>query len=179
MFQTFGDGVDHPLSKRADASIEESAIAFVQSRVGVDAKAVHLRSKFEGDVSRVIYFKQQVNGVPVANAVANVAFNKANKISAFGSSFLKPKKTAAARPSVSVQEAIATAEKLLDGTHTADLPAPELEYFAKDDGSLVLTHSFQVHNEEAGTAYEAFIDAHTGELVSVVDFVAQATVSLF
>ena len=30
------------------------------------------------------------NGVPVANAVANVAFNKANKVVSFGSSFVKP-----------------------------------------------------------------------------------------
>ena len=30
------------------------------------------------------------NGVPVANAVANIAFNNANKVVSFGSSFVKP-----------------------------------------------------------------------------------------
>ncbi len=30
------------------------------------------------------------NGIPIANAVANVAFNKANKVVSFGSSFVKP-----------------------------------------------------------------------------------------
>ena len=59
----------------------------------------------------------------------------------------------------------------------ADEPSePQLEYFAKDDDSAVLTHSFQVRNEEAGTWFEAFVDAHTGELVSVTDFVAKASV---
>ena len=32
------------------------------------------------------------DGVPLANAVANVAFNKDNKVVSFGSSFIKPSK---------------------------------------------------------------------------------------
>jgi extracellular elastinolytic metalloproteinase len=47
---------------------------------------------------------------------------------------------------------------------------------AKKDGSAALAHSFQVNNEESGAWYEAFVDAHSGELLSVVDFVAQASV---
>ncbi len=61
----------------------------MQSRVGVDAEEVHLRSKTANEATNIVYFKQRVNGVPVANAVANVAFNKNNKVSAFGSSFVK------------------------------------------------------------------------------------------
>ena len=78
------------MSKRSDASVEDSAVAFVQSRHGVDSDAVHVRSSFEGETASHVYFKQAVNGVPVANAVANVAFNKANKVVSFGSSFVKP-----------------------------------------------------------------------------------------
>ncbi|KAI0765479.1 Fungalysin metallopeptidase-domain-containing protein [Fomes fomentarius] len=166
-YETFGEGIDHPLSKRADASLEDSATAFVQSRVGVDAEEVHLRSKTANEATNIVYFKQRVNGVPVANAVANVAFNKNNKVSAFGSSFVKSTKAAAAEPSISSDEAIATAESKLNGKYDAEnFPEPQLEYFAKDDDSLVLTHSFQVRNEEAGTWYEAFVDAHTGDIVS-------------
>jgi len=36
----------------------------------------------------MVYFSQ--DGVPFANAVANVAFNQDNKVIAFGSSFVKP-----------------------------------------------------------------------------------------
>ncbi|KAI0692817.1 Fungalysin metallopeptidase-domain-containing protein [Cerioporus squamosus] len=175
-YETFGEGIDHPLSKRSDASLEDSAVAFVQSRHGVDADAVHVRSSFESEAASHVYFKQAVNGIPVANAVANVAFNKDNKVAAFGSSFVKTSKVAAATPSVSVEDAIAVAEKQLNGKFDADnFPEPQLEYFAKDDGSLVLTRSFQVRNEEASTWFEAFVDAHTGELVSVVDFVSKAS----
>lgn len=125
-----------------------------------------------------MYFRQKVNGVPVANAVANVAFNKENKIASFGSSFVKAKKIAAPTPSISVEDAIAAAQRQLNGEYnTGEFPEPQLEYVARDDDSLVLTHSFQVANEKTGTWYEAFIDAHSGELVSVVDFVARASVS--
>ena len=139
---------------------------------------MHLRSSFESDTARHVYVKQQANGIPFANAVANVAFNKDNKVAAFGSSFVKVSKVAAAQPSVTVENAIATAEKQLDGTFDKEnFPAPQLEYFAKDDGSVVLTHSFQVRNEDKNTWYEAFVDAHSGELVSITDFVAKASVS--
>ncbi|KAI0824948.1 Fungalysin metallopeptidase-domain-containing protein [Trametes gibbosa] len=176
-FETFGEGIEHPLSKRADASVEDSAIAFIQSRAGVDPEAVHIRSAFEGEAAHHVYVKQQLNGIPFANAVANIAFNKDNKVVAFGSSFVKvPQKKLAATPSVQVEDAISSAEKLLSGTHDAEnFPSPTLEWFAKEDGSITLTHVFQVRNEDAGTWYEAFVDAHTGDLVSVTDFVNKAS----
>ncbi|EIW51569.1 uncharacterized protein TRAVEDRAFT_176097 [Trametes versicolor FP-101664 SS1] len=176
-FETFGAGIDHPLSKRADASIEDSAIAFVQSRAGVDSDAVHVRSAFEGEVAHHVYVKQQLAGIPFANAVANVAFNKDNKVVAFGSSFVQvPKAKLATTPSVAVADAIAAAEELLSGTHDAEnFPEPTLEWFAKEDGSVALTHVFQVRNEEAGTWFEAFVDAHSGDLISVTDFVSKAS----
>ena len=41
----------------------------------------------------------------------------------------------------------------------------------------MLTHVVQIENDETGAWFEAFVDAHTGEVVSVTDFVAHATVS--
>ncbi|KAI0824952.1 hypothetical protein BC628DRAFT_1339275 [Trametes gibbosa] len=118
---TWGEGVEHPLSKRADASVEDSAIAYVQSCAGVDK--------------------------------------------------VRQKKLAAT-PSVQVEDAIFSAEKLLSGTHDAEnFPSPTIEWFAKEDGSITLTHVFQVRNEDAGTWHEAFVDAHAGDLVSVTYFV--------
>jgi hypothetical protein len=67
------------------------------------------------------------------------------------------------------------AEKMLDGSN-AGLPDSEIKYFAKEDGSAALVYSLQVKNEETGTWFEALVDAHSKEMVSVVDYVAQATV---
>ena len=79
-------------------------------------------------------------------------------------------------PSVSVEDAISSAERALRGNHEGGLSKPTLEYFAKADGSLALTHVIQVRNASEGTWYEAFVDAHSGELLSITNFVTQATV---
>jgi hypothetical protein len=47
----------------------------------------------------------------------------------------------------------------------------------KADKSAVLTHVVEVQDEKTNAWFEAFVDAASGELVSVTDFVAQATVS--
>ncbi|TCD65836.1 hypothetical protein EIP91_002141 [Steccherinum ochraceum] len=175
-FTTFGEGVDHPLRKRDDVSVGDAAAAFVESQLGVKADAVQVKSTSENTEAKHAYIQQKLNGVPFANAVANVAFNKDDKVVAFGSSFVKPTKAAPATPSVKVEDAIKTAEQKLNGKFDAEnFPAPSLEYLAKQDGSAALTHVFQVRNEDANTWFEAFVDAHTGELASVTDFRAEAT----
>ncbi len=195
--QTYYDGLDHPLSKRANTSLQESAAAFVQHRLNLRPHDVRVHSSFKGASARHAYIKQQINGIPVANAVANIALNNEGKVVAFGSSFLHNggfhfvlehshridvvelsiAKAPSPIPSISVASAITTAEHHLDGRYDqTHYPAPSLQYLAKEDGSFALTHVFHVTNDTNGTYYEAFVDAHSGELVSVTDFVAQATV---
>ena len=141
------------------------------------AEDLHLQSSFDSDIAvSHVFFKQKANGIPLANAVANVAFNKANTVVAFGSSFVNVSVLASPEPAVSVTEAISTAEEQLDGSYDENFPAPQLEYLVKDAGSVALTHTFQVRNAKAGTWVQAFVDAHTGELVSVTDYVAHASV---
>ncbi|KAF9488922.1 hypothetical protein BDN71DRAFT_1484991 [Pleurotus eryngii] len=172
-FETFGTGIDHPLSKRDNPDLEESTIAFVESKLGVAKDAISFKSGFAGETAKHAFVKQSHDGIPFANAVANVAFNNDNKVVSFGSSFVKPKKIASSTPSVSLTDAIAKAEELIDGQHN-DHP-PTLEFLALQDGSVALTHVIQIQNDETGAWVEAFIDAHTGELHSVTDFVAKAS----
>ncbi|TCD65526.1 hypothetical protein EIP91_002534 [Steccherinum ochraceum] len=175
-YQTFGTGIDHPLAKRADGSVGDAAAAFVESQLGVKASDVQVKSTSETSEAKHAYIQQRVYGVPFANAVANVAFNKDDKVVAFGSSFVKPKSVASSTPSVAIEDAIATAEQKLNGKFdTESFPAPTLEYVAQQDGNAVLTHVFQVRNEDTFDWYEAFVDAHSGALVSVTDFKAHAT----
>ncbi|KAL0957837.1 hypothetical protein HGRIS_000022 [Hohenbuehelia grisea] len=172
-FETFGGGIDHPLSKRANPDLEESAVEFVGSRLGVNKSTIKFKSGFNGDVATHAFVKQSHDGIPFANAVANVAFNKNNKVVAFGSSFVKPTKIASSTPTVPLADAISKAEELLDGKHN-DI-TPTIEFLALQDGSAALTHVIQIQNEETGTHVEAFIDAHSGELLSITDFVARAS----
>ncbi|KAJ7133812.1 Fungalysin metallopeptidase-domain-containing protein [Mycena filopes] len=169
-YETFDAGIDHPLRKRG-ATLEESTTTFIKAHTGVD---VSYRSGFAHDVASHGYAHQVIDGVIVSNAVSNVAFNTDDRVVAIGSSFVKPTKVAAKTPSVSFADAKSTAESALGGSYLSEIPST-VEYFAKDDGSVVLVHVLQVRNEAAGTWYNAFVDAHDNTLVSLTDYVAQAS----
>ncbi|KAJ7028244.1 Fungalysin metallopeptidase-domain-containing protein [Mycena alexandri] len=171
-YETFGAGIDHGMSKRADASLEERALAFVQAHLGVAADAVAFRSGFAGEACDHAFLRQMTDGIPVANAVANIAFNKNDKVVALGSSFVKPSSVAPSTPTIPLDDAIRTAEAALEGTFNGH-PAT-LEFLAREDGSLALTRVMQIQNEETGVWVEAFVDAHSGELLSITDFVTKA-----
>ncbi|KAI0045234.1 hypothetical protein FA95DRAFT_1495706 [Auriscalpium vulgare] len=173
-YETFGtEGLDHPLARRDGFDLKGAAISFVGSKLSVEQEAVHFRSSFEGEATKNAWVKQQSNGVPFANAVANVAFNHDGKVVAFGSSFVKPAKIASHVPTVSLEDAIATAEKTLDGKYN-DIPAT-LEFLVLEDKTVALTHVVQIRNEATGAWVEAFVDAHANKVLSITDFVAKAT----
>ncbi|KAI9443781.1 Fungalysin metallopeptidase-domain-containing protein, partial [Lactarius indigo] len=174
-FEGFGvEGLDHPLARRAgNFDIKAASVAFLASKLGVQQNDIHFRTSAKAEVGQHAFLKQQINGVPVANAVANVAFSDDGKVLSFGSSFVKPTGSADQTPTVSLNDAIATAEKAIGGTHNGQ-PAT-LEFLIQPDGSAVLTHVIQIQNEAAGTFVEAFVDAHANKVVSVTDFVTKAS----
>jgi extracellular elastinolytic metalloproteinase len=76
---------------------------------------------------------------------------------------------------VDKKTAIAAAEAALDCTYNSH--PTTLEYLARPDGSVALVHVIQVKNDHTGRWYEAYVDAHSAQLLSTVDFVADASVS--
>ncbi|PFH47079.1 hypothetical protein AMATHDRAFT_182533 [Amanita thiersii Skay4041] len=172
-FETFGEGIDHPLSGRVRFSLPDSARALAASRMGIDESGIGVRSSFEGEVASHAYLRQIHDGIPFANAVANVAFNKQNKVVSFGTSFVKPNKIASSTPTVSLEDAIASAEQTLGGRFNGH-PAT-LEFLALQDGSASLTHVIQIEDHQTGAWVEAFVDAHSGTVLSVTNFVTDAT----
>nr|VWO94078.1 Extracellular metalloproteinase 1 (EC (Fungalysin MEP1) [Ganoderma boninense] len=173
-FETFGvDGIDHPLSARAEFSLEDAAVSFVQSKLNLTSDSAAYRTGYSNDVVQHAYINQHTNGVPVANAVANIAFNKANKVVSFGSSFIKPSNVPSTTPSISAADAISKAESELGGKYNQH--PTKLELVAKQDGSVALTHVVQVRDDSQAMWYEAFVDAHSGDIVQLTDFVAQAS----
>ncbi|KAF8883983.1 Fungalysin metallopeptidase-domain-containing protein [Infundibulicybe gibba] len=147
-------------------------MAFVQSRLGLDSEAVGYKGGYANGENKYAYVKQYKDGIPFANAVANVAW-KNNKVVSFGSSFVKPGKYAASKPSVDIKVVIPKVEAALDGKHNG-FPI-STEYLARPDGSASLVYVIQIQNEDQGTWYEAHADAHSSELLSVTDFVSDAS----
>ena len=78
-------------------------------------------------------------------------------------------------PTLSAQDAISKAESALAGKYNSH--PTTLEWVVKKDGSLALAHVVQVQNDEKHEWFEAFVDAHTGDVIQLTDFVAKASVS--
>ncbi|PIL32531.1 hypothetical protein GSI_05234 [Ganoderma sinense ZZ0214-1] len=175
-FETFDvNGIDHPLSDRPEFSLEDAAVSFVQSRLNITSDAVAFRTGYANDVIQHAYIHQQINGITVANAVANVAFNKKNRVVSFGSSFVQPSSVPSNTPSISVTDAIAKAESQLAGEYNGH--PTTLEFVAKEDGSVALAHVVQIQDDDQDMWVEAFVDAHTGDIVHLTDFGAHASAS--
>ncbi|KAF9261835.1 hypothetical protein L218DRAFT_988704 [Marasmius fiardii PR-910] len=170
-YKTFGTGIVLPESFWA-LSIKDQSIAFVCAQLNINASSLDFKSGYESDLSRFGYIKQMHDGVPFVNAVANVAF-KGNMAVAFGQSFVDTVNIAPSTPTTNVETVIPKVEAVLQGK-TNEIE-PTLEYLALQDGKVALVHVFQVRNETAGTWYEAYADAHSGELLSFTNFVAEAT----
>ncbi|QRW24504.1 extracellular metalloproteinase MEP [Rhizoctonia solani] len=173
-FETYGvHGVAHPLAKRGLPSThEEAARAFLSEKMGCEADTLARKSGHYFGSTAHEYFRQSFNNIPVANAVANVAL-KGDRVVSFGTSFVKPKSVAAATPLLLEEEAVESAEAALGGVRT-EHPV-FVEYFAKDTNHVVLTYVVNIRNYETEEWHEAFVDAHTGEIVNVISFGSHAS----
>ncbi|KAG8752688.1 hypothetical protein FRC11_008112 [Ceratobasidium sp. 423] len=172
-FETYAGGVVHPLAKRGIPSThEEAARAFLTEKLGCGADAIARKSGHSSDMTANEYFRQSINNIPVANAVANVAL-KGHRVVSFGSSFVDPKSVAAATPRLTKEDATAYAEDALGGSYNGH--PISLEYFVKDSHHVVLTYVVEIRNYETQEWHEAFVDAHSGEIVNVVSFGADAS----
>ncbi|KAL1719120.1 Fungalysin metallopeptidase-domain-containing protein [Schizophyllum commune] len=171
-YKTYGKGLDdvHAARVKRDG-IEAASTSFVASQLSVDESAVSYRSGYQGPAAHYAYIRQSHENIPFANAVANVAF-KGDKVVSFGHSFVSTDKIADSKPTVEIDSFIGDIESQLNGKFN---DYKSLEYLAKQDGSVALVHVVQIRNEETNAWYEAMVDAHSGELVSITDFVADAS----
>lgn len=181
-FKTYGaDGVDDGLAQNnfdvgktssKPWALNESSMNFVRNELGLDSSKLGYKSGYSADVAKFAYVQQYHEGIPFANAVANVAYNSNNKVISFGSSFVNTDNIARSTPSVTWKSALPAVEDSIGGQYNNH--PPTLEYLVRSDNSIALTHVLQIQNETEATWYEAYICAHTGKLLSVTDFVAHA-----
>ncbi|KAH9477315.1 Extracellular metalloproteinase MEP [Psilocybe cubensis] len=173
-FNVFGeDGVTIKSRSVGPASLRDSAFDYLNTQ-GISSDKAAWGSGFTSGSTRVAYMKQAINGVPLANAVASIGFND-DKVVSYSTSFIdiKSAKIAPSTPTVSWRSVLPRVETILEGTYNGWNTT--LEYLAQSDGSVSLVHVVQIQNEDTGAWYEAYIDAHSGELVSVTDFVSDAS----
>ncbi|KAL0066366.1 hypothetical protein AAF712_006625 [Marasmius tenuissimus] len=171
-YKVLGEGIPLPPSFARLDGIEDKTTLAVTSELAIESSKVSFTSGYTGEIGEYGYANQVHNDIPILNAVANVGL-KDNRIVAFGHSFVDTSKAADSTPTIEVNEVVPKIEEVLDGKRN-DIPAT-LEYLALSDGTVALVHTFQVQNDAAGTWYAAHVDADSGELLSVTDYVAHAT----
>ncbi|KAH8801246.1 metalloprotease [Flagelloscypha sp. PMI_526] len=178
-FEGFGTGIEHPGRKRQSSSLESASKAFVASKLGIDEDSVSFTSGTdgtEGSVAKVAYVKQSHAGITISNAVASVAFGTDDKVTSFGSSFVKIGKIADPTPTITEEQAISAAEKKLGGSWN-QFPT-RVEYLARADKSVALTHVVQIRNDSSDLWVAAFVDAHSAEVLQINNFVAEVVYSV-
>lgn len=171
-FKTYGAGLDQDLSL-SKRSAEDSAIGYFvsQSEVSVDNMSIKVVKEYSSSHSSVVHMKQYYDDIPFANTAANVVLKPGNRIASFASSFVDycideiPSTT----PTISLDSVLSDIEDMVGGA-TSTSVAPYLAYLAREDAPPVLTYVVQIVNDAEFTHYQAYIDAHTGELVSIVNF---------
>ena len=83
---------------------------------------------------------------------------------------------APSKPTISLDDAIRIAEDMLDGkVLKASTVANYLGYLAKEDGSAVLAYVFIIMDATISRRLQAFVDAHSGHLLSIEDMVFHAS----
>ncbi|KAF5312513.1 hypothetical protein D9619_002331 [Psilocybe cf. subviscida] len=156
-YETFGQGIAPPAHLSACSpsahGLNNTALAFVQSKLGLGADSVSYRSGYTVDASGESY-----------------AYG--DNVVSFGSSFVKPKSFSPTRPTVAASSVIAKVEAAFDANYN-QWPT-SVHYLAQADGSAKLVHSIQMQNKEVNSWYEVYVDAHSGDILSVTDFVAEA-----
>ncbi|TFK72841.1 hypothetical protein BDN72DRAFT_926148 [Pluteus cervinus] len=168
-------GLDQPAgtsSLTGNGTIADAAISFVTSQIGVGANEVAYKSGYNRDTEKFAWVKQAYDGIPFANAVANIAW-KDGKVTTFGNSFVKPTTFANSTPTLSLESVVPQTENLLQAKLYDS--EPTIEWVARPDGSAALAHVFQLRDDDTNAWMEAFVDAHSGDLLTVTDFVADAT----
>ncbi|KDR71794.1 hypothetical protein GALMADRAFT_229312 [Galerina marginata CBS 339.88] len=174
-YETFGDGIDSLGDALSSSDIEQAAISFMENHPGISSPLGHgvsYTSGYKTGNMTYAYVQQTYDGVLIANAVANIAW-RGDVVVAFGHSFVSRKSAASQSPGIEIQDAISVAERRLNGTHNGH--PTKTQYLATSDGHLALVHAIQIENDELGTFYEAFVDAHSGQLLSLTDFVCDAS----
>ena len=86
-------------------------------------------------------------------------------------------KIASEKPTIDIKSVISKAEQAFNGKYNGFPTA--FHYLARPDGSAALVRPIQIQNEEVNSWYEVYPDAHSGEILSATDFVAEASVRLF
>ncbi|RXW17314.1 hypothetical protein EST38_g8537 [Candolleomyces aberdarensis] len=163
-------------------NIEEYHRATVAHELGIQVDDVRHVSGYSSDVANYTYFQQLYDDLPIFNAVANVA-SFGDMITSLGTAFVSKDKPASSTPTLDFADAFSQSgaeqrfgRRVANGhANVRENSSATLGYIARRDGTLFLVYGTDVSNESERTMHRVFIDAHTGTLISAINYAADAS----
>ncbi|KIK00268.1 hypothetical protein K443DRAFT_7771 [Laccaria amethystina LaAM-08-1] len=113
------------------AGLNDTAIAFVPGRLGVDPSTVGYQSGYTAAALKFAYARQTHKGVPFLKAVPNVAWKNDKGVNS------------SQKPTVDAKSVISEAEQAFNGKYNV---RTAVHYLARRDGSAALVHAIQIQN---------------------------------
>lgn len=158
----FGEGLRQPASFSASArSLNDTTIAFVQGRLGVDNSTVGYKSGYTAAAEKFVYVRQ----THVRTLTICLTF-------IVSLTFLLEYRKDSLLSTLSPTLPGTKAEQAFNGKYNGFPTA--VRYLARLDGSAALVH-IQIQYEEVNSWYEAYVEAHSGEFLSATDFTVEAS----
>ncbi|KAF9443170.1 metallo proteinase 10 [Macrolepiota fuliginosa MF-IS2] len=175
-YYTYGsNGVPHH-ARSLERPLHEDALEFVRKTTGIENGNLGYHSGYDDEHSSYAYIKLFHNGLPFVNSVANIAY-KQERVVSFGHSFIDLKTAIfpSSVPTVDWSPLIPTLTEDL-GARFKDKPqGPYLAWFAMDNGGVALVHVIQFQDLDKAVWLEAYVDAHSGKVISATNFVSDAS----
>lgn len=191
----------HALSSKDPIAIAKAYISLKNNFAENSVRVASFHTSPHNGVTHV-YLQQVVNGLDVSNGVANVNVDKSGKILSAGNAFFTEAAPAPSFVHSTAAEAVAAFAKFLNleagslvstasasihGAPTfavagASFALSEIQAVLKYiqvDGGVELVPVWSLEVEMKDNYYNAFVDANTGSVVSLVDWVSDATYNVF
>ncbi|KAH7100032.1 Fungalysin metallopeptidase-domain-containing protein [Auriculariales sp. MPI-PUGE-AT-0066] len=153
------------------SDFRSASVQFIHSKHGKpddNEDKIEVLSSYQGPHSSLVWVRQTVGGIPVANTMANVAMNSKGDVVSYGSSLVPVKKSKVSKAGfvktskLTGNAAIHHAYNVVGGKVDSKRP-PTLAYLADENGDLKLTHCVRMHLPN-NHVYDAYVDAVSGDV---------------
>ncbi|KAF9524010.1 hypothetical protein CPB83DRAFT_861928 [Crepidotus variabilis] len=152
----------------------DTAIAVVQNELGLGHDEVGFTSGYDTDIAEYAYLYQlHQNGIQIINTHANLGFvlrNGQKYLSTLNAAFIKVDAAvnlAKPEPTIQLPAAIEALHKAVVWFKASAKAQPILKYYAQSGQNISLVYVIP----EEGNGHEAFVDAHSAEVVGGNNFV--------
>ncbi|KAH6565085.1 hypothetical protein BASA62_007466 [Batrachochytrium salamandrivorans] len=166
------------LANPSKSQLLASASSYLSDTLGVPASQLKVDSSFTDASGTMHIYGSQITsgGIRVSNHQFAVHLSSSGQVDSYSASFgtsshFSKSALTYSEPvaEVPLQDAIATASKAIGIPYHQEFNATQ-EYVQLSEGNIVYAHKFQLRDSPVQNWMQVWVDAHTGQLINVIDF---------